>query len=99
MMDSRARLRRSSTVHGDDATPTTGTPLGSEPSRTMWYTAGKSFFFARSPVMPNKTSASLCGFPSSAFPSTGVGLPHCSGGLLGDGDDLVDGRVVVRQAR
>src|SRR5258706_11598106 len=98
MIASRARLRRSSSLHGDEATPTTGTSLGREVSRTMWYTAGKSFFLARSPVMPNRTSASPCGFPSSAVATTSFGLPDCRGCLLGNLDDLVEDPVVVRQA-
>src|SRR4051794_36767375 len=99
MIDSRARARRSSSLQSDDDTPTTGTSSGSEPSSTMWYTAGKSFFLAKSPVMPNRTSASLCGLPSSAIPSTTIGLPHHPGRMLRGGDDFVDDGVRVRETR
>src|SRR4051794_5679575 len=97
MTASRERFRRSSMLHGDEATPTTGTPSGSDPSLTMWYTAGNSFFLARSPVMPNRTRASLCGLPSSAVPAIAFWSTRLREGSLGDRDDLVHDPVVMGQ--
>src|SRR6185295_11585945 len=53
---SRARSRSCSAVHGDDATPITGTFRS--PRLIMLYSAGKIFLWARSPVAPKNTSAS-----------------------------------------
>src|SRR5262245_56157814 len=55
-MLARARARRSSAVYFDDATPMTG--IFRSPRLVMQYRAGKIFLYARSPVIPKKTSAS-----------------------------------------
>src|SRR5206468_5210525 len=99
MIDSRARLRRSSSDHCDEATPTIGTLGGRVPYRTIWYTPGNSFFFARSPVMPNRTRASPLGLPSSAVRSTEFGLPHRGRGSLGCRSHFFDHFGVMGKAR
>src|SRR5690606_16242328 len=50
------RLRSWVLVSLDEATPTTG--VFRTPRWAMPYSAGKIFLWARSPVIPNKTSAS-----------------------------------------
>src|SRR5438270_5391471 len=51
-----ARARSCAGVHREDATPTTGTLR--TPRRAIAYSAGKIILWARSPVTPNRTSAS-----------------------------------------
>ena len=67
----RAWSRRSSSLQSDEATPTTGTPLLA-PETSIAYTAGKIFLWARSPVAPKRTRASLLGAP---FPLMSSCLP------------------------
>ena len=55
-IDARTWARRSSIAHSGRARPTTG--MLSSPRRWSWYTAGMSFFLARSPVMPSMTRQS-----------------------------------------
>src|SRR5262245_45030322 len=60
MTDARARSMRFSRVHDDFATPTTG--QSSLPRRTIAWSAGKIFLYARSPLAPKNTRASERGF-------------------------------------
>src|SRR3954447_21631839 len=67
----------------------------------MWYTAGNSFFFARSPVMPNRTSASLYPLPPIVMLMTAPPARSCHGGgrSASRAHDLVENRSVVSEPR
>src|SRR3546814_2096004 len=99
--DSRIRARRSSSDHSDELTPITGTPSANDPSTTIWYSAGYSFFFARSPVAPKSTTASdrsdvatSASLPRRRRPRVG---PHhgVAAELLAQGGDRLHGQRLL----